>query len=68
MEIKKNTTMEKTEEYELSTEDIEEIIKDRLKLRGDIQFKWDIGQWISLVIIAKNKDQQEEIIRWGQDT
>lgn len=41
-------------EYNLETEDIEEIIQKHLNLKADsIQFDWCIGQWVRLSIRTK---------------
>ena len=54
MEVKKSTTIETTERYEFSTDDIEELIKDKYKFAGDVRFDWNIGQWVSLNVVVKS--------------
>jgi len=54
MEVKKSTTIETTERYEFSTDDIEELIKAKYNFAGDVRFDWNIGQWVSLNVVVKS--------------
>ena len=50
--ITKKETIET--EYNLETEDIEEIIQKHLNLNADsILFDWCIGQWVHLTVRTK---------------
>ena len=49
--IKSKLTSKTTRiEYKITTDDIEEILKEKLNLTGDIKFYWHLGQWVDLTI------------------
>jgi hypothetical protein len=56
--MKMESKITKTEtidtEYNLETEDIEEIIQKHLKLKDNsINFEWHVGQWVRLTVRTK---------------
>jgi hypothetical protein len=59
-EIKFETTIKTTTTAtcELSTDQIETIIREALNLRGDIEFEWHVGQWVSLTVTV-----MKEVVR-----
>lgn len=50
MKTYESRKVETTIRHELSTEDIEEILRERLELSSDADFNWHIGQRVSLSI------------------
>ena len=45
-------------EYKITTEDIEEVLKEKLNLTGDVKFYWHLGQWVDLTIKQKITDME----------
>lgn len=52
----KSSTVTTTETYELDTDDIEKILTKHLKLDGNINFDWRIGQWVYLTVTVKKTE------------
>lgn len=50
------TVTETTKTIELSTDDIETLLGEKLKLSGNAKYNWSVGQWVSLSIIDVKKE------------
>ena len=48
MKTVKQRIIKTTTRYEFTTEDIEELIREKCGLVGIVDFNWHIGQWVSL--------------------
>lgn len=45
-----------TRRIELTTDDIEALLTEVLKLSKNAEFSWSIGQWASLSVVDKRKE------------
>jgi hypothetical protein len=65
--VHKENKMEKYKEkevitktrYNLTTDDIEKLIKEQLNLKGTIDFRWNISQWVDLDVIVTERRIEE---------
>lgn len=59
-EIKITKTVITKETFNLTSDDIEELLRTHphFKFKGsNIQFNWNIGQWVSLTVIKESKEE-----------
>jgi hypothetical protein len=42
--------------YEFTTDDLENLIREKYNLTKGVEFNWRIGQWVSLDVIVKQID------------
>ena len=54
--IKTTTIVETIVKYEFTSDDIEEIIKEKYNLKDNVSFNWNIGQWVDLNMTVTNKE------------
>jgi len=47
---RKVKTVTEITEFELTTDNIESILKEFLDYPDDVDFTWNIGQWVSLTV------------------
>lgn len=57
-EIKITKTVITKEAFDLTSDDIEELLRTHphFKFKGsNVEFSWNIGQWVSLTVIKESK-------------
>jgi len=67
IDINKTTKIIKKTVINLSTDNLEEILIRELNLTGEIDFNWNIGQWVSLTITTKEESEESELKEKGDE-
>ena len=57
MEKTVKKTIETTERYEFTTDDIENLIRDKYDFDDTVDFNWYIGSWVSLTVTVKKSEK-----------